>query len=543
MTMRSKNLSLLITLIAVLALFMVPVISDSDATSESDVSIITETSSFTVNAGSSSSYDLIITNNLEISDTEGLANQRLITLSYTSDSNLSISFTTEEGKTGSEASIILAGQGHTLVTMTITADRYASADVADATINISITSLDTTDTESSSISKDLSVAIESSLDTGSSFNKILGWFSNPLPSPFNQPAFTALITFVLGIFLGLIALMTATPIVLRLVFGKNESSEKLKFRKSIEKLLFLVVIVYIVGITLVVYGASNHTISDYNTWANVLYTLLGAIILWRMYERFISFTLNRIHKEMTDGDDTDDNGRSDLEPLFRLVGKIVICAVSVAFVLAGFGLDIGAILTSAGLVSLGITYGAQNVLNQFFNGVVLLMTRPFKSGDLIQIGTGTKTYRVKSVTVMNTLFENWANEETIIMPNNVVASSTITNITGKDLTYKINVFMTVAYGEDIDAAKKIMLDIGMNHPDVIIDGTVDLPYVRVTEFQDSASAIQLRLTVFIRDYNDYGKVGSQLSEQIYKEFVDKGISIPYPQLDVHLDYIRDNDDS
>ena len=302
---------------------------------------------------------------------------------------------------------------------------------------------------------------------------------------------------------------------------RNSSSER-----ASKKLLFLVVIVYIVGITLVVYGASNHTISDYNTWANVLYTLLGAIILWRMYERFISFTLNRIHKEMTDDDDTDDNGRSDLEPLFRLVGKIVICAVSVAFVLAGFGLDIGAILTSAGLVSLGITYGAQNVLNQFFNGVVLLMTRPFKSGDLIQIGTGTKTYRVKSVTVMNTLFENWANEETIIMPNNVVASSTITNITGKDLTYKINVFMTVAYGEDIDAAKKIMLDIGMNHPDVIIDGTVDLPYVRVTEFQDSASAIQLRLTVFIRDYNDYGKVGSQLSEQIYKEFVDKGISHP-----------------
>ena len=269
----------------------------------------------------------------------------------------------------------------------------------------------------------------------------------------------------------------------------------------------------------------------------VLYIFLCALIIWKIYARFISFTLNKIHQELSDNDDSDENGKSDLEPLFRLLGKLLITAVATAAILACFGLNLAAIVTGAGLVTLGVTYGAQQTLNQFFSGVVLLVTRPFKAGDLVSIGSSDKVYRVKSVTVMNTIFDNWTNEEVVVMPNSSVTSSTIVNYTGKNLTYKIHVFMNIAYGEDIDQARRIMLDIAMTHPDVIIDGTVDLPYVRVTNFGDSD--IQLRLTVFIHDFEDYGAVGAQLSELIYKEFVARGINIPFPQVDVHLDYVKD----
>ncbi len=526
--MRSKSIIAVLVIAAFLAVMIVCPISNAEATDSSDVSLKTNSDTVEIESSGNANIPITITNNLEYSENPDLANQRLIYISLTSEDNVTATI--------SENFIILAGQEHKNLEISLVADRYSSTGTYKLTIDLEIQSLDSNDTTKTTITYTISMVVSSSLDDGAGYNKILGIFTNPLPSPFNEPLATAIISFFIAIMIGLAIILIATPILMNVILHDYDKQERKKYRRTVEKFLFLIVILYSIDISLSVYGAPLDIISTFKTWSDVLYIMLGAIIAWNVYEAFISYTLTRIHNEIVlgDVDDLYPDEASDLEPLFRLIGKIVISAIAVGAALASFGFDLAAVITSAGLVTLGITWGAQSVLNQFFSGIVLLVTRPFKTGDLVQIGTTGNTFKVNKVSVMYTTFENWSNEEIITMPNNSVASSAITNITGKGLIYKIQVFMTIAYGEDIDKAKKIMLDIGSKHPEAVLDGTVDLPYVRVTAFQDSA--IQLRLTVFVRDYNNYSKVQSELGEAIYKKFMEENINIPFPQMDVHVDY-------
>jgi small-conductance mechanosensitive channel len=165
--------------------------------------------------------------------------------------------------------------------------------------------------------------------------------------------------------------------------------------------------------------------------------------------------------------------------------------------------------------------------------MVLLLTRPFKSGDLVRVGTTPMIYRVSAVNIMSTVFENWENDEVVIMPNNMVSSSAIVNMTGDGLIYKITVFMNIAYENDIETAKEIMKQAAVAHPSVISNGSVDVPSVRMTSFLDSS--IELRLSCYVYDFNDGGKISGELRESIFKSFKENGITIPFPQMDVHLD--------
>jgi len=526
--MRSKSIIAALVITAFLAVLIVCPVSNSEATESSDVGLKPNMNTVEIESSNSAELKIVVTNTLEYKENPDLANQRLIYITLASEDSVTATI--------SENFFILAGQQSKELNINLLADRYSHTGSFHLTIDMEIQSLDSDDTTTVKVSYVIDMVVSSSLDDGAGYNKILGIFTNPLPSPFNEPFATAIISFFIAIIIGLAIILVATPILMNIILHDYDKQERKKYRRTVEKFLFLIVILYSIDISLSVYGAPVDIISTFKTWSDVLYIILGAIIAWNIYEAFISYTLTRIHNEIIlgDVDDLYPDEASDLEPLFRLIGKILIAAIAVGAALASFGFDLAAVITSAGLVTLGITWGAQSVLNQFFSGIVLLVTRPFKTGDLVQIGTTGNTFKVNKVSVMYTTFENWSNEEIITMPNNSVASSAITNITGKGLIYKIHVYMTIAYGENLDKAKNIMLDIGSKHPEVILDGTVDLPYVRVTAFQDSA--IQLRLTVFVRDYNNYSKVQSELGEAIYKKFMEENINIPFPQMDVHVDY-------
>ena len=521
--MKSKSSIALIALISLLAVMLVPVMSlDSTAVSENDIKIISSDEDIGLSAGSSTSFEIVVSNYL--TGGQDLDNQRAINIKLKADNDGIYA-------SASKSFFIIGEQSYETLTINVYADKFTSTGKYVLTISLDIRPLNSESTDVVTLTYDVAVEVSSHLSAGSAFNKILGIFENPLPAPFNNAAVSAVITFILWMVIGIAAILVIVPILVHIIMH-GKKTEKTSVKRGIEKLLSAVVLLYALTSSLRVLGASESVISTFETWCGIFYVLLGAIIIWKLYTAFISFSLSKIHNELITDEEAEVKG-SNLEPLFRLLGKVLITVVAMASVMASLGFDMGAIITSAGVVSLGITLGAQNVLNQFFSGVVILLTRPFKTGDLILIGNNTTTYRVLQVNVMNTTFENWANDETIVMPNNSVASASITNITGRDLTYKIHVYMSVAYGTDLTLAKKIALDIGMNHPDVVIDGTVDLPYTRAY-FEDSS--INIRLTAFVRDYNDYGTVSAQLAENIYNAYLKAGIEIPYPQMDVHVDY-------
>lgn len=521
-----KSAVLVAVLVAVFSAVLVPTSSagmSDAAVSDSDIGISNTVENVYVSAGSTCRIDIVIVNNLPY-QANSIANERVITLSTNDTKYLTMNI--------SDSFIILEGQKHKTVGITLAADLYASTGKTDAVLTLTVKPMDSSDVTTGKINYVIHVNIDSPLSSATSFNNILEVFPNPFPAPFNTPLASAFITFILWIIIGSIALALVTPIIFR-IMSRGSKEKKNIPKKGIKKLMMAMVVMFALGSCMKVYGASEALIATVTAWTSMLYVLLGAIVAWRLYKTFQAITFDRINDSLAEDGITDFNSNNDLEPLLDLIGKITITVVALAIILARFGIDVGAIITSAGLVSLGITYGASSVLNQFFSGMVLLITRPFKAGDIVQIGADSSSmYEVVKVKVMNTVFESFINEDVIIMPNNAVSSATIVNVTGKGLVRKIQVYVGVAYGENLDKAKRIMVDIANNYPTTIINEQYDAPYVSVTDLKDSC--VELRLTMYVRDVNDAGKNASHVREAIYKKFTAEGITIPFPQMDVHI---------
>ena len=508
----------LLVVLATSVLLMTPAPSSGTAASTGDVVLVPYQSEIKISAGSSDSFMIEVVNLLTY-DSNDVNNYRMVSVRFDPIENVTVSVSSDE------RDFVLKGQESRSVTVNVSVDRYAAAKTYSLSIYLDITSLDVLNSTAVSDSRSVDLVIMSPLSSERTFNKILGIFENPLPEPFNTPLASSLITLLLWMVIGLLAIFLLVPFMIR-IFAKGRKEEGEKLRRGLLFLLPFVALLFAFDSALRVYGAPEEVIGPVEVWFNVFYIALGAVIAWRLYLIFIQYSISRITKNSRV-----DQKEMDLEPVLRLFGKLVIWVMSVAMIMAAFGFNLTAIVTSAGIISLGITLGAQNILNQFFSGMVLLLTRPFKSGDLVRIG-GSVIYKVSRVNIMNTVFENWDNNETVIMPNNAVSSATIVNLTGDGLIYKITVFMNIAYGDDVDLAKGLMEKAASDHPSVITNGSVDLPSTRLTAFLDSS--IEIRLTCYVYDFNDGGKIGGELREAVFKLFKENGISIPFPQRDVHL---------
>lgn len=511
-------------LVVSLLLFVPAAFSEGDA-SDGDVGIIPYDKELSVNAGSSGSFKIEVVNYLD-HVSNSIENDRMITFVFTTVPDVDVTVP------DSEKDFVLKGQEHKAVVVNVDADRYSSASTYELGISLEIRSLSGEDPIITAPTY-VSLTILSPLSSGDSYNKILGIFENPLPEPFNGPLTTAIITFFLWLLIGTVIALLVVPFVLR-IFMKNHKEEAEQLRDELRTFVPLILVLFAVNSSLRVFGASEEIVGTVESWFNILYIALGAIISWKLYLILVQYAVTKVSKNKRI-----DQKEVDIGPLLRLIGKLVIAVLAVTLIMSALGFNLTAIITSAGIVSLGITLGAQNILNQFFSGMVLLITHPFRSGDLVKIGNNTTIFKVASVNIMNTVFENWDNEETVIMPNNAVSSSTIVNLTGDGLIYKVTVFMNIAYDDDIDLARDLMKQAAMDHPNVITNGTVDLPSTRVTAFLDSS--IELRLTGYVYDFNDSGRIGGELRESIFKAFKENGISIPYQQMDVHLNVVTRED--
>lgn len=530
--MRSAKVPLAImAVLTVSLLFLLPVNLSESAVDEDDVGVRVYDNHLELNAGSSGNFQIVVVNYLAHSDND-IDNYRMV----------SVSFIAPEGATitvdDADRNFVIEGKSERSIVVNISVDRYATADTYDLGVVLSISSLEQGSVTLKTDPVNIELVISSPLSSGEAHNKILGIFKNPLPAPFDGPLTSAVITFILWILIGALVAIVAVPLVLGVLL-RNHKEEEESLRHELKTFIPVILVLFAFTSSLRVFGASEEIIGSVESWFNIFYIILGAIIIWKLYLIFIQYTVSRMSKN-TRVDQQD----IDIGPLLKLLGKLAIAIVGITVIMSSLGFNLTAIVTSAGIVSLGITLGAQNILNQFFSGMVLLITHPFRSGDLVKIGSSSSIYKVSSVNIMNTVFQNWDNEETVIMPNNAVSSSTIVNLTGDGLIYKVTVYMNVAYDTDIDFARSLMEKAALNHPNVITNGSVDMPSTRVTAFLDSS--IELRLTGYVYDFNDSGRISGELREAIFKAFKANGIEIPFPQMDVHLNVVskerQDNDD-
>jgi len=375
-----------------------------------------------------------------------------------------------------------------------------------------------------SVTVDFDIEIKTIFDTSGSYNKFLEIFENRLPAPFNSPIVPFLVTIVFWMLVAALATRLIAPRLARALDKHTTTDDALRFEKAISKLILILVFFLSIDQGLSILGADAVLISDFVRFSFIIYVVVTLLIAWKIYLVLAQGILSRF-------EDNDDSAIDmTLLPLFKMLGKIVFWVVGAAAILGSLGVDLQGILVSAGVVSLGITMGAQNVLSQFFSGIVLLMTRPFKKGDFLKIND--KVYIVQKVRLMFTEFTGWDKDQIITMPNNAVTAATIVNLTREDEAYRLYVYFSVAYGVDLKKAEEVMLKVANESPVVLHDNEHAAPNVRMTGFEDSG--IELRLGVTVRDFNGTITDASALRMAVYQAFVDNDIEIPYNRLEVTM---------
>lgn len=193
--------------------------------------------------------------------------------------------------------------------------------------------------------------------------------------------------------------------------------------------------------------------------------------------------------------------------------------------LSSTGLDLSSLAILAGALSVGLGFGMQTIVSNFVSGIIMLIERPIKEGDWIEVSGYSGT--VKKISVRSTHLQTF-NKATAIIPNSDIISSSVVNWMHDEVDGRVSVPIEVAYDSNIELVKKILLDIAKYNPKVMEDPE---PTVLLRGFGESA--IKLELRAFVNEKFSLF-IQSDLNFEVLKKFSEHGIEIPFPKRDVNL---------
>lgn len=209
--------------------------------------------------------------------------------------------------------------------------------------------------------------------------------------------------------------------------------------------------------------------------------------------------------------------------LNNMVRRVVLI-LGLLVALATVEVNVGALVALIGGGAFVLGFALQDTLSNFANGIMLFIYRPFDVGDAVDINGVSGT--VDAVSLVNTQIRSWDNK-IILVPNKEVWGKVITNMTGSS-ERRVDLVFGIGYGDDIDKARAVLERLVNEHPLTLKDPA---PTIRVHELGDSS------VNFIVRPWaktGDYWTLYWDLTEQVKKAFDAEGISIPFPQRDVHL---------
>ena len=215
------------------------------------------------------------------------------------------------------------------------------------------------------------------------------------------------------------------------------------------------------------------------------------------------------------------------ETLISFVGNLTYIVLLVFVIIAALnqlGIQTTSFIAIIGAAGLAIGLALQGSLANFAAGVLMIIFRPFKVGDFIEAGGIAGV--VEKIEIFTTQLRTPDNK-TIIIPNASVTGGSITNYSAKD-TRRVDMVIGVGYGDDLKKVREVMEDVLAKDDRVLADPA---PTIGVLELGDNSVNFAVRPWVKTEDY--WGAY-FDLTETIKRRFDEEGISIPFPQRDVHL---------
>ena len=211
---------------------------------------------------------------------------------------------------------------------------------------------------------------------------------------------------------------------------------------------------------------------------------------------------------------------------FSVTIKYLMLVIGVLIGLSALGVRLATLTVFAGTLGIGIGFGLQDIAKNFISGLVMLVERPVKVGDYIEVkGLPGKVKAIKARSTIVNTFDNIS----VIVPNSEFMNQQVVNWSYSDKITRLKLSVGVAYGTDPELVKAALLEAGKSHPDVMRRPE---PYVWFTEFGESS--LNFELYVWTEDPNNRFAIKSQINFEINRLFKEKAIKIPFPQRDIHF---------
>ena len=254
-----------------------------------------------------------------------------------------------------------------------------------------------------------------------------------------------------------------------------------------------------------------------NNWHNILRFLLvliiGAIVV-KVAVSIVRKVLNAPKSKL----------KGTAANFLTALAKTALICLYVIFLLSALGVDTTSLVAIFSVLTLAISLAVQGVISNLASGIVLVVTKPFEEGHFVDIGgeSGTVEHIGITCTKMRT-----GDNKVIVIPNGNITGSTVVNYSAKD-TRRLDLTFGVGYEADVEQVKAILLGVIAKHEEILQDPA---PFVRLTNHGDSSLDFVVRVWV---KQADYWAVNFDLKEEVLAAFNEANVSIPYPQMDVHL---------
>ncbi len=415
--------------------------------------------------------------------------------------------------TPSESFISLDPGEHRTVEVKLSASQGVSTHHADLRVTFNMTRMDDP-SQYMVVERSASMDVTALFERGGT--KIFVWDNN-LPAPLN----TAWGTFIIEL-LGWIMVASLVHLVLFPLVGRIVKRTRIKVDDQLLRILRTPVLVVVVSFGLLDSLDILGIPADVYVSLWQLYEIVAIMVVaWTSYRIFNDIIIDFAGKWAA----KTESGIDDvLVPLLHKAGLLIIPIFAAGAALSVVGIDLTLAVASLGVVGLVVGLAAQHSLGNLFSGILLMLDRPFKVGDVVRLDTG-EICRVVKIGLRSTQLHNTFDHDIIILPNDMLANRKVENWSRPDNRHSQGTEVRVAYGTDLEKVHKLLLQVAHEHPDVIKEPG-QMPYVRTAKLGESG--VDFKVWYWVELKNMW-RVASDMRTAVDKKLREEGIEIALPQ--------------
>lgn len=259
-------------------------------------------------------------------------------------------------------------------------------------------------------------------------------------------------------------------------------------------------------------------IGKYSLTFGVLLTILLVVIFTKVVLWIVKKIIFRNKKlgKFEDG---------NLHSLFQII-KYVIWIFSILIILDTIGLKLNVLLAGSAALLVGLGLGLQNTFNDFISGIILLFEGSIKVGDILEIDNDV--VKIQKIGLRTSEAMN-RDDIVTILPNSLITTNKVINWSHQSKKTRFRINVGVAYGSDVDLVLEILQKSALEHPEIKDSLSINARFINFGN-----SSLDFELLFFSRNIFRIENVKSEIRKIINRKFIENNITIPFPQIDLHL---------